>query len=59
MTAIRVALLGLQILFLGCAYMPGVEQPARGALMLISLWFFGVNTGLAWCARQFLKGGDC
>lgn len=38
----------LQVAFLACSYMPGVSQPAEGALLLISLWFFGLNVGIAW-----------
>ena len=46
----------LQIVFLG-SYMPGVSQPAKGALLLISLWFFGLNVGTAWCKKR-IEGGD-
>lgn len=53
--AVRIIALAGQLLFLACAYMPGVGEPARGALLLISLWFFGMNAG-AWlfgvCARR-------
>ena len=45
----------LQVIFLACAYMPGVSQPAKGALLLISLWFFGLNVGVA-CCKKYLEG---
>lgn len=34
-----------QLLLLACAHMPGVAEPARGAMLLISMWFFGMNAG--------------
>ena len=34
-----------QLLLLACAYMPGTEEPSRGAMMLISLFFCGLNIG--------------
>lgn len=49
--------LALQLLFLACSYMPGVSQPAKGAMMLISLWFFGLNVGIA-LGRKYLERGD-
>ena len=47
----------LQVVFLVCSYIPGVSQPAKGALLLISLWFFGLNVGVAWCKKR-IEGGD-
>ena len=53
--AVRNIALAGQVLLLACAHMPGVGEPARGAMLLISLWFFGMNAG-AWlfgvCARR-------
>ena len=40
----NIALAG-QVLFVVCACMPGMEQPAKGAMFLISFWFFGMNIG--------------
>ena len=51
------ALLALQVLFLACAYMPGVAQPARGALLLMSLFAFGMNAGIALCKARIEKEG--
>ena len=34
-----------QLLLLACAYMPGVEEPARGAMLLISFCLYGLNLG--------------
>lgn len=45
--AVRNIALAGQVLLLACAHMPGVGEPARGAMLLISLWFFGMNAG-AW-----------
>ena len=49
---IKGSALALQILFLACAYMPGVQQPASGALLLISLWFWGFGIGARRCVKR-------
>lgn len=41
-----------QLTLLACAYMPGVSEPARGAILLMSLWCFGASLG----ARFARKG---
>lgn len=43
-----------QIVLLAFAYMPGVAEPARGALLLMSFWCFGAALG----ARLAGRGGD-
>lgn len=45
----------LQVIFFACAYMPGMSQPAKGALLLISLWLFGLNVGIA-SGKKTLEG---
>lgn len=41
-----------QLTLLACAYMPGVSEPARGAILLMSVWCFGASLG----ARFVRKG---
>lgn len=49
---VKPAALALQVLFLACSYMPGAQQPAKGALVLISLFFCGVCIGAGVSARS-------
>ena len=51
-----VALAVAQIAILACAFMPGVTEPARGALLLMSLWCFGASVGARVAGRW--KGGE-
>lgn len=56
-THVRTAALARQIAFLVCAYLPGVAQPAKGAMLLASFWLFGVQVGALLYDRRY--GGDC
>lgn len=55
MPEFSIPLLALQTVFLACSCMPGVSQPAKGALLLMSLFTFGMNVGIAWC-KKYLEG---
>lgn len=43
-------LIGCVVLF-AAAFMPGVEEPARGALLHGALFCSGVNLGALWAGR--------
>lgn len=40
-----------QLALLAIAYLPGVSEPAQGALLLTSLWFFGAYLGARLAGR--------
>lgn len=42
---VRNAALAGQVSLLACALMPGVAQPAKGAMLLASFWCWGVQVG--------------
>ncbi|WP_276869206.1 hypothetical protein [Enorma massiliensis] len=42
---VRNAAFAGQVSLLACALMPGVAQPAKGAMLLASFWFWGVQVG--------------
>lgn len=44
-------LIGCVVLF-AAAFMPGVEEPARGALLLGALFCSGGNLGAIWAERR-------
>ncbi len=55
-THIRTAALAWQVAFLACAYLPGVVQPAKGALLLVVFWLGGVQLGALLYDKK--HGGD-
>ena len=42
---VRNAVFAGQVSLTACALMPGVAQPAKGAMLLASFWFWGVLIG--------------
>lgn len=42
---VRNAAFAGQVSLLACALMPGVAQPAKGAMLLASFWCWGVQVG--------------
>lgn len=53
---VRNAALAGQVSLLACSLMPGVAQPAKGAMLLASFWFWGVRIGSLLYGKRL--GGD-
>ena len=45
-----------QAALVAAALMPGVEQPAKGAMLLASFWFWGVRIGSLLYGKR--RGGE-
>lgn len=52
---VRPVLLAVQAALTAAALMPGVAQPAKGAMLLASFWFWGVQIGSFLYGRK--RGG--